>query len=128
MRSYLRAHVSHVKKARNYGNSMSESLRTMSKIDAGKWSPNLKVSIKTEEVAKKIEELQHDLEHKAKLDEATRHTSKYESNLLKACAESWERCSKSMKSKIEAHVDYESGTRSNRIKLSQTMKERSLSY
>ena len=77
---------------------------------------------------KKTEERQHELEHKAELDEATRRTKKHESNEFKAHAESWEMFSKSMKSKIEAHVDYESGMCNYPIKSLQAIKEHSLNH
>ena len=103
-------------------------MRTLSETDTEKWKPTLKVSVKTDEAEKKTEERQHELEYKAELDEAMRRTKKYESNKFKAYAELWERCSKSMKSKIEARVDFENGMYNDPIKLLQAIKEHSLNY
>ena len=41
-------------------------------------------------------------QNKAELDKAMRREDKYEVNFYKAYAELWDRCSKSMKAKIEA--------------------------
>ena len=79
--------LNHIKKTHDYGNDTSESLRTLNEIGTDKWLPTLKVNVKTEEVAKKTEERQHELECKVKLDEATRRANKHESNLFKAHVE-----------------------------------------
>ena len=108
--------LNYIKKTYEHGNYMSESLRTLGETDTEKWKPTLKVGVKTDEVEKKTEEPQHKLECKVELDEAMRRTKKHESNKFKAHVELWERCSKSIKSKIEARVDYESGTFNDPIK------------
>ena len=120
--------LNHIKKTYEYGNDISESLRKLAKADIGKWEPTLKASTKTDPEAKKTEERQFELKYKAELDKAMRRMEKYEYNLFKAYAELWERCSKSMKSKIEARTDYDSDTCNNPIKLLEAIKEHSLNY
>ena len=75
-----------IKKTHEHANDVSKSLRTLSETDTEKWKPTMKVMVKTDEVEKKTEERQHELEHKAELDEATRRTTKHESNEFKAHA------------------------------------------
>ena len=92
------------------------------------WRPTLKVSSKTDPGEKKAEGEQFKLEYKAELDKCMHREKKYEANIYKAYAEIWERCSRSMKSKIEARVDYETNIYDNPINLLQAIKEHSLQY
>ena len=120
--------LNHIKKTYAYGHDVSESLRTHIKIDVNSQRPTLKVSTKTDTEEKKAEEEQFKLEYKAELDECMRREKKYEANMYKAYAKMWERCSRSMKSKIEARVDYETNIYDNPINLLQAIKEHSLQY
>ena len=54
--------LSCIKKSRERRSGASESLRTLSEIDTEKWKPALKVSAKTDELEKKTEEWQRNLE------------------------------------------------------------------
>ena len=125
IREYI---INHIKKTYEYGHDVCESLRTQAKINVNSWRPTLKVSSKTDPDEKKTEGEQFKLEYKAELDECMRREKKYEANMYKTYAEKWERCSRSMKSKIEARVDYETNIYDNPINLLQAIKEHSLQY
>ena len=116
--------LNHMKKSCEHGNDTIESLRKLTKADTSALKLTLKDSCKTDADEKKTEERQFELECKAELDKATCRTKKHESNLLKACAEFWERCSKSMKLKLEARSDCESNECDDLISLSKAIKER----
>ena len=120
--------LNHIKRTYEYGRDISETLRTQVKINTETWKPTLKISAKTDQAEKKAEERQFELEYKAELDKAMRREDKYEANFYKAYAELWDRCSKSMKAKIEARVDYETSIFDNPINLIQAIKEHSLQY
>ena len=118
--------LNHVKKTHEYGNDASESLRKLEKVKTSAWEPTLEGSTKTDPDQKKTEERRFELKHKAELDEAMRRTKKFESNLCKAHAELWERCSKSVKLKLEARNDFKSDVHDDPISLLKAIKEHSL--
>lgn len=109
--------LNHIKRTCECGRDISETLRMQEKIETATWKPKLKVSAKTDPDEKKAEERQFELEHKAELDKAMRREDKCEANSHKACAELWDRCSKSMKAKTEARVDCEKDVCDNPVNL-----------
>ena len=120
--------LNYVKKTYHRGNDISESLRELKKTDTNLWKPKLQFSTETEDEAKKRENRQFELEHKAEFDEYMKRKRDYEENVFKAYAEIWDRCNKAMQGKLEARTDYESKIYNDPIELLRAVKEHALNY
>ena len=120
--------LNYIKKTYHRGNDISESSREMKKTDTNLRKPKLQFSTKTEDEAKKRENQQFELAHKAEFDEYMKRKRDYDENIFKVYAEIWDRCNKAMQGKLEARTDCESIIYNDPIELLRAVKEHALNY
>jgi hypothetical protein len=70
----------------------------------------------------------YEMEFRLDYEEYKRRDSHYNNNLIKAYAMIWERCTKSMKQKIEARKDFQSKVEDNPIELLKAIKEHTQNF
>ena len=75
------------------GNEIAETLRTLTIQNTNKWMPKLKGSRAEDEETKFLENAQNQIEYKTLLDEAVKRKNKYNENMYKVYAFSWEKYS-----------------------------------
>jgi predicted nuclease of restriction endonuclease-like RecB superfamily len=91
-----------IKKTCVYGNDIATSLKELCLIDKNKWKVEIKFSDDTDVFQKEQQNRLFEMEFKSDYEEDKRRINALESNMVKVYAIIWERCTKSMRQKIEA--------------------------
>lgn len=120
--------INHIKRTFERGHDIAEALRTGTLPDLNTWNPQLQISRSTDDEVKQMENEQFKMLYKAELDDAIKRKRIFEENKFKAYALIWERCAKSMQSKISTRTDYQTDIFDNPIRLLNAIKEHSLHY
>ena len=90
--------------------------------------PTLKMSVATDQKILSRENKQHELEYKARFEQAMKRVEQYNQNLYKAYAFLWEKCSRAMQNKIAGPKEYDTEIYNNPFKLLIAMKQHSLNF
>ena len=120
--------INHIVKTFEFGNDIGTALTELTPVDTEQWKPTMQFSTSTDETIKQMENEQFKMEFKSKFDAFLKRKQSYDNNQTKAYALLWERCTKGMKNKVEARLDYQSRIRNDPIELLKSIKEHALNY
>ena len=108
----------YVQKTYKYGIDIAESLDKEERKDLTTLIPRRKVSVKTEEAEKKVEQEGFDIEFKILMEEHIKRVQQLDENISKAYALIYSNyCTRVIQIRIEEHVNYESKIKNDPIKL-----------
>jgi hypothetical protein len=120
--------VNHIKKTFEYGNDIGSALKELRPINTEKWRVSMKFSDSQVALVRDQENRQYEMEYKSDYEEYKRRVNVYDNNLIKAYAILWERCTKGMKQKIEARVEFSSTIENDPIELLKAIKVHTQHY
>ena len=120
--------INFIKKTFDYGNDIGTSLKDLCPVDKEKWRVMMKFSSASDTSQKEQENRQFELEFKSDYEGYMRRVNAYENNMIKAYAMIWERCTKGMKQKIEARIEFSSRIENNPIELLKAVKEHTQNF
>jgi hypothetical protein len=117
-----------VKKTFEYGNDISMALKNLLPADKDVWRVSLKMSKADDQITKDQENKKYEMDFKLDYEEYRTRMKIYDNNLTKAYALIWERCTKGMKHKIEARMEFTKNIENNPIELLKAIREHSQNY
>lgn len=125
--------LNHIKETFEYGADIYEAMRGLTPIDTNTWAPSLQISKiasgdDTKKDQQEAEQRQFDFQYKEDYRMHKQRVTKYELNLTKAHALLIGRCTKGMKEKLKARMDWELKVSKDPIELLKAIKEEALSY
>jgi hypothetical protein len=98
-------------------------LRDLTPVDQDKWKVSMRFNKSDDSFTRNQENKQYGMEIRSGYEEHKMRVNIYCNILIKAFAMIWERCTKSIKQKIEARKDFHSKFEDNPIELLKTIKE-----
>jgi hypothetical protein len=120
--------INYVKKTFDYGDDIGTSLKELCLVNKEKWKVEMKFSDATNIFQKEQQNRQVEMEFKSNYEEYKRRINALESNMVKAYALIWERCTKGMRQKIEAQIEFAEKIENNPIELLRAIKEHTQNY
>jgi hypothetical protein len=120
--------VNCIKKIFEYGNDIGSALKELRPINTEKWRVSMKFNDSQDALVRDQENQQYDMEYKSDYEEYKRRVNVYDNNLIKAYALLWERCTKGMKQKIEAQVEFALTIENDPIELLKAIKVHTQHY
>jgi hypothetical protein len=120
--------ANYAKKTFEYGNDISMALKNLLPADKEVWKVSLDMSKADDQITKDQENKQCEMEFKLHYEEYWTQMKIYDNNLTKAYALIWEGCTKGMKHKIEARMEFTKNIKNNPIELLKAIREHSQNY